>query len=205
MDIRFLIENSGPLLWPLIGLSIVMAAAAIERSIFHLIGGGKVAGPEPARWLQERKLKKPDRSETRKVRRSAGGRILLALELHQRDEVGSIQLDARIRHEFARLSGKLRIFDMIVAAAPLLGILGTVVGLVAGFHYATDGPAGMNPDTLAGGVAQSLATTVVGLVIALFALGARHGFGARADRAHAALMDYLRRVEEACKEHGIKP
>jgi biopolymer transport protein ExbB len=205
MDIRFLIENSGPLLWPLIGLSIVVAAAAIERSIFHLTGGGKVAGPEPAHWLQERKLKKPDRSETRKVRRSAGGRILLALDLHQRDEVGSLQLDARIRHEFARLSGKLRMFDMIVAAAPLLGILGTVVGLVAGFHYATDGPAGMNPDTLAGGVAQSLATTVVGLVIALFALGARHGFGSRAERARAALMDYLRRVEEACEQHGMKP
>ena len=42
MDIRFLIENSGPLLWPLIGLSIVVAAAAIERSIFLR---GLVRGP----------------------------------------------------------------------------------------------------------------------------------------------------------------
>jgi biopolymer transport protein ExbB len=204
MDIRFLIENSGPLLWPLLGLSVVVVAAAMERFFFHFFGGGKVAGPEPARWLSDLQKKSPDRAETRKIGRSAGGRILLTVAKQQSGDASTLELDACIRHEFTQLSCKLRLFDMVVAAAPLLGILGTVVGLVAGFHYATDGPSGMDPDTLAGGVAQSLATTVVGLVIALFGLLARHSFGARADRARNALMDYLQRIEEACQGQGNK-
>lgn len=197
MDIRFLFENAGPLLWPLAALSSLCLAAVLERLLFMLCGGRRVAGPDPAAMLEQARREELPRADLRRLRRSAGGRLLLAVAALGRGTLASVEVDRLVRHEFGRLRRKLRLFDLVVAVAPLLGILGTVLGLVRGFHYAAGGPSGMDPDTLAAGVAQALATTVAGLVIAVVALCARHAFGARADRAVAALEDYLARVEEA--------
>jgi biopolymer transport protein ExbB len=78
------------------------------------------------------------------------------------------------------------VLETIVTAAPLLGLLGTIVGMMRSFQL-FGGRGLVDPAGVTGGVAQSLVATAVGLVIALFALFAFNYFSRRLER----LMDEL--------------
>lgn len=78
------------------------------------------------------------------------------------------------------------VLETIVTAAPLLGLLGTIVGMMHSFRL-FGGTGLVDPAGVTGGVAQSLVATAVGLVVALFALFAFNYFSRRLER----LMDEL--------------
>lgn len=79
----------------------------------------------------------------------------------------------------------LWLLETIVTAAPLVGLLGTIVGMMQSFKLIGTGL--LNPAGITGGVAQALIATAVGIVIALVALFAFNFFSRRID----ALMDEL--------------
>ncbi|NIM04816.1 MAG: MotA/TolQ/ExbB proton channel family protein [Armatimonadetes bacterium] len=67
------------------------------------------------------------------------------------------------------LQRRLVVLDTVVAIAPLLGLLGTVIGMIASFHIlAIAGTE--NPGGITAGIAEALITTATGLIIAIFAL-----------------------------------
>jgi biopolymer transport protein ExbB len=78
------------------------------------------------------------------------------------------------------------VLETIVTAAPLLGLLGTIVGMMHSFEL-FGGSGLVDPGGVTGGVAQSLVATAVGLVVALFSLFAFNFFSRRLER----LMDEL--------------
>jgi biopolymer transport protein ExbB len=78
------------------------------------------------------------------------------------------------------------VLETIVTAAPLLGLLGTIVGMMHSFQL-FGGTGLVDPAGVTGGVAQSLVATAIGLVVALFALFAFNYFSRRLER----LMDEL--------------
>jgi biopolymer transport protein ExbB len=78
------------------------------------------------------------------------------------------------------------VLETIVTAAPLLGLLGTIVGMMHSFRL-FGGNGLVDPGGVTGGVAQSLVATAIGLVVALFALFAFNYFSRRLER----LMDEL--------------
>lgn len=75
----------------------------------------------------------------------------------------------------------LWVLETIVTAAPLLGLLGTIVGMMHSFQL-FGGQGLVNPGGVTGGVAQSLVATAIGLVVALFALFAFNYFSRRLER-----------------------
>jgi biopolymer transport protein ExbB len=84
------------------------------------------------------------------------------------------------------MSQGLWVLETIVTAAPLLGLLGTIVGMMHSFQL-FGGNGLVNPGGVTGGVAQSLVATAIGLVVALFALFGFNYFSRRLER----LMDEL--------------
>jgi biopolymer transport protein ExbB len=84
------------------------------------------------------------------------------------------------------MSRGLWLLETIVTAAPLLGLLGTIVGMMHSFRL-IGGDGLVSPSGVSGGVAQALVATAIGLVIALVALFAFNYFSRRVDR----LMDEL--------------
>lgn len=88
--------------------------------------------------------------------RSAFGMLELRSSV---DEIGQLEVD-----RLYRLTDGI---GLIASVAPMLGLLGTVVGMVGAFDTITlsDGPA--RPDALAGSISQALITTVLGLVVAI--------------------------------------
>ncbi|CAB3767154.1 MotA/TolQ/ExbB proton channel family protein [Paraburkholderia solisilvae] len=79
------------------------------------------------------------------------------------------------------MSRGLWVLETIVTAAPLVGLLGTIVGMMHAFRL-IGGNGLVNPTGVTGGVAQALVATALGLVIALVALFAFNYFARRIDR-----------------------
>lgn len=84
--------------------------------------------------------------------------------------------------ELARLSERMRSLDMIVQAAPMLGLLGTVVGMIDSFSVLADTEGAVDPTLLASGIYVALTTTAAGLAIALLAFFMATWFESRIDR-----------------------
>ena len=87
---------------------------------------------------------------------------------------------------------------VVATVAPIVGLLGTVVGMIEAFHViAFNG--GMGDATLlAGGISKALVNTAAGLSVALPALGLHHFFRHRLTIAGLALEEQLERLLDAC-------
>lgn len=97
-----------------------------------------------------------------------------------RDEIKEAIEDAG-RHEIAFLEKYLNLLGMIAAVEPLLGLLGTVTGMIKVFNVLSAGGIGQ-AEQLAGGIGEALITTAAGLAIAIPTLVFHNVFSERADR-----------------------
>ena len=84
--------------------------------------------------------------------------------------------------ELATMTDRLRTLEMVVQAAPMLGLLGTVIGMIDAFSALSEAQGAVDPSTLAGGIWTALTTTALGLAIALLTYFVATWFEARIDR-----------------------
>ena len=101
-------------------------------------------------------------------RNNALGRILAVYEEHQTGNLDALalKLDEAIMREAPILERYQGILKVFAAVAPLLGLLGTVVGMIITFQQLTLFGTG-DPKLMAGGISQALITTVLGLIVAI--------------------------------------
>ena len=99
---------------------------------------------------------------------NALGRILLVYEEHRSGNLDALalKLDEAIMREAPALERYQGILKVFAAVAPLLGLLGTVVGMIITFQQLTLFGTG-DPKLMAGGISQALITTVLGLIVAI--------------------------------------
>lgn len=69
--------------------------------------------------------------------------------------------------ELAALNGRMRLLEAVVQAAPMLGLLGTIIGMIDAFSALSLSQSAVDPAQLAGGIWTALTTTAIGLAIAL--------------------------------------
>jgi biopolymer transport protein ExbB len=151
--------------------SIVGLAFIVERAL--ALRWNKVVPPEITDALAACKT----REDAEKLRRvcaqkpSALGRLLLLasdrLDWPKEENVDALQTAAR--HEIVRLERGLVVLEIIVGIAPLLGLVGTIIGMMTLFDNI--GATGLNDASrLANGIGLILKTTLIGLLIAIPAL-----------------------------------
>ena len=110
------------------------------------------------------------------------------------------------RQEATRLTRRLGVLETVAAVSPLLGLLGTVLGMIRVF--ATISAAGLgNPETLSAGISEAMVTTAAGLIIGIPALVAYNWLNGRAERIifdlefySSKVLDTLRRRQVARQE-----
>jgi biopolymer transport protein ExbB len=93
-----------------------------------------------------------------------------------------------------RLNAYLRGLDATVTLAPLIGLLGTVQGMIAAFQALQVAGGRANPALLAGGIWEALLTTAAGLVIAIPVAAALHWFEGRIETTRHAMEDAATRL-----------
>jgi biopolymer transport protein ExbB len=79
----------------------------------------------------------------------------------------SERVDAEAEARFARLEQGLNVLDIVSQLAPLLGLFGTVLGMIEAFQTLQDAGNAVDPSLLAGGIWVALMTTAAGLAVAM--------------------------------------
>ncbi|WP_417244035.1 MotA/TolQ/ExbB proton channel family protein [Celeribacter sp.] len=92
------------------------------------------------------------------------------------------RLEAEAETRFARLESGFRLLDSVAQMAPLLGLFGTVLGMITAFQSLQEAGAQVDPSILAGGIWVALLTTAAGLAVAMPTALILSWFEARMDR-----------------------
>jgi biopolymer transport protein ExbB len=170
-DKNFFVDNfrkGGPIMWPILIVSLTALAVVLER-IFWWLG----------RWMR----RDPKRIE----------KVFTAIEVGDVAEASKLSRDSRdpvlrmmwngLNHQHASLQGALQVaagieikragrflvvMDTLVTLAPLLGLLGTITGLMKSFSFL--GNEELAVQAVTGGIAEALIATACGLGIAIFSL-----------------------------------
>jgi biopolymer transport protein ExbB len=143
------------------------------KTVGYVIIGLGVFGLLLALWkfvslfLSGSKIKSQLKSKTPKTN-NALGRIMKVYTDNPDSDIETMELkmDEAILRETAPLESGLSFIKVMYVIAPLLGLLGTVVGMIATFQMITIAGTG-DPKSMAGGISQALVTTVLGLVVAI--------------------------------------
>jgi len=181
------IRDGGPLIYVLLFCSFLLLVFVFERAI-SLRRGRVIPGPFTRRIVQQLENQQLDREEAivlcEKNKSPVADVFLAEIERWGRPtvEVEQAMLDAgeRVANNLRKY---LRLFNGIATVSPLIGLLGTVLGMISAFNsIATDAGAMGRPELLAQGISQALLTTAGGLCVAIPAYIAYLFFTSRVDR-----------------------
>ena len=148
------IEQGGLIGYAIITLGILGVGFACLRLVMLFIYGQRI----------NRQLKSIDQPQTD----NALGRILGAAKAEHDNDPDALELrvSEAILAETPRINAYIPLLKIIAAVAPLMGLLGTVTGMIITFQAITLFGAG-DPRLMAGGISQALVTTVLGLCVAI--------------------------------------
>ncbi len=165
------VKAGGWLMMPIILSAIIAMGIILER--FWTLQEKRVI-PEDLTskvwgWVKKDQL---DQNQIQSLHQGSALGQILAAGLINRDRERAIMKDSiedTGRHVVHELERYLDTLGTVAAISPLLGLLGTVIGMVEVFSEITTGGIG-NPTVLAGGIAKALFTTAAGLSVAIPAL-----------------------------------
>lgn len=186
--------KGGLIMWPLLLTSTLALIVALERSWFWwmTLRRRQTARVEEALALLE------DGHVQAAARALEGSPDFVARALRHglNHHHGSLQaaLQTAAGSELERMGRFLPVLDTIVTLAPLLGLLGTIFGIMHSFQMMGDVQLA-EPQAVTGGIAEALIATGFGLAIAIFSLIPLNFFTTRLHRAQHQLETYATHVE----------
>ena len=193
------LDRGGPALWVIAALS-VLTLALILWKLWRLLRTGAWSGAVTERavglWQHGQRA---EAMALLRPRRSLRARLALAAmaahEAPRWSEAAAREETTRIaRALLAEARGGLRALELIATIAPLIGLLGTVLGMIAAFQALQSSGSGADPSVLAGGIWEALLTTAAGMAVAIPASAALTWFESVADRVQADMEDAATRI-----------
>ena len=189
-----LFQSGGPVMYPLLACSIIVLTVIIERAIF---------------WIRIRLQRNPALvDEVLELGRSGDWETVRVKTMGCKDFVIRILVGGILHREFSMVKAMeaaaadqiqdmqryMRVLDTMITVAPLLGIFGTVTGIITSFEML--GAAGIDhPQAVTAGVAQALITTAAGLAIAILSVFPYNYFNAQVEKAAKDIEKYATSLE----------
>ena len=195
-------HQGGPVMWPLLVTSIIALTVVFERLFFTLREAWR-RNPLVVEYLsREVEMGNPNNA-------CAGGRgtrdfvaRVLTYALEHRETSFSNALLESSSLELRRFNRGLSILDTIITLAPLLGLLGTVTGMIHAFGMLGDGELGA-PTAITGGIAEALIATAFGLLIAILALIPFNFLNTRLEQARQEIETAAAKLELLLMRHEM--
>ena len=181
-----IVRDGGLLMVPIAFCSLVLVATVFERTV-SLRRGRVIPGPFVSRFIQQMRENELDRDKALALCLENGSPVADVFAGAVRKwgrpavEVEQAIIDAGERATNG-LRRYLRILNGVATVSPLLGLLGTVVGMIRAFNAIATSDAMGRPELLASGISQALLTTAGGLTVAIPALICYMFFVSRVDR-----------------------
>jgi len=199
--IRDLLIKGGPIIWPLMACSLVSLTITMERILFW--------------WRAERRNRQGASALEDLFEHTDQGQFEQALDIGRSQNTTILRvLTAGLKHrryglaenmeiaandEIAHMKHGLSVMDTIITMAPLLGILGTVLGIIRSFNVL-----GMNDiqssAAVTRGVAESLISTAVGITVALLTLVPFNAFISKVQRESRRIEQTIAQFETAYRK-----
>ncbi|QQE11838.1 MotA/TolQ/ExbB proton channel family protein [Planctomycetota bacterium] len=200
-----IMERGGIVMWPLLILSLASMTLTFERLWFFITQN------HPGQMIKidqiGRLLRGGDKDKVRLLvesDRSVYGRAVARL-VNEKQMSDAGMIDA-VESQRKRLERYMPLLSTIITAAPMIGILGTVIGIIQAFEVLSES-SGVAAETseLSRGIAEALITTAAGLIVMLITLFPYNAFKAQIDRTlsrlesltASALMDQQEPVKDA--------
>lgn len=197
--------RGGFVMWPLLLCSVTGLAIVLDRLWFFFVSSrtedGDLVGEALAAVSAGRQL---EAMQMLRRRRGAAGNVL-ATALAHAGEPESVVKDAMTRAgraELLRMQRGLGTLEAIITVAPLLGLLGTVTGIIRTFNVIGEMVGLHSPAQVAPGIAEALLTTAFGLMIAAPAVVCHSIFTHLVDRRVAEINNLGGQVLQALSRGG---
>ena len=198
-----LFQKGGVVMYPLLACSLVSLTVIFERSLFWIREKRRADNTVVDEVLELARL-----GEYQKIKARAEGAVdyvvrVLVCGLVHREFSLSKAMEMAAMDEIKRMKRYLPVLDTLITAAPLLGILGTVIGIIHSFDML--GQAGIqDPQAVTSGIAQALITTAAGLMIAIFTLFPYNYFMSKVEKAAVRIEKYATSLEIVCDGEQAK-
>ena len=190
-----LFSNGGPMMWPILLLSFVALTVVTERLLFIFRENSHHEPEVVAKMLEQVEKRNINGDlEIGKKSQDAIARIL-TYSLTNREYSLSNAFIRASSQELNRYQQGMAVLDTAITAAPLLGLLGTVTGMMGTFGALGTGNLAEAANQITGGVAQALIATCCGLAIAVCCLMPYNYLNARAEQAKQEISDASHALE----------
>ncbi len=159
-------------MWPLLFFSIISFACIIERIIFWRTVFSSNRNDLNLILENFSNLNNLQNSKNKKSKYNPYKKLLLKVKEFNLNNQKNLSIALAIslqsiQYEFDKFNN---FFSTIIAISPLLGLLGTVFGLINSFSFIEIGNIGVNAKEVTGGISEALISTAAGLIIAIFTL-----------------------------------
>ena len=193
VDIVRIFKKGGPIMWPLLIAAVLAIATVLERLIFLMLEKVK---RDPRRLNAFFAAVTAGRlDEAIEISRSSKYYVLRAMHYalsHKEQSLANALVYAQAK-ELKRFSRGIPVLDTVITLAPLLGLLGTVTGMMGSFQL-IGGDLGA-PGAITGGIAEALIATAFGLGIAITSLLPFNFLNARTEEARHDLESAATQLE----------
>lgn len=186
--------SGGPVMYPLLACSMISLTVIIERSIFWF-----TLNRRSDRQVLNAVMDLCESGDWEAVRRKTAGskdpivKILISGILHRRYSMVKA-MEASASDEIKRMRRFMNVLDTMITVAPLLGIFGTVIGIIQSFEVL--GTSGIeHPEIVTAGIAQALITTAAGLGIAILSVFPYNYFNSQVENAAIQIEKYATSLE----------
>ena len=196
-----LFVHGGWIMWPILLVSFVAVTAVVERATFLF---SESRQREPA--VVEQILEKVERGDSEAAirlgqpSRDYVARVLV-YALSHKDHSLSNAFTRAANQELNRFQRGIDFLDTCITISPLLGLLGTVLGMMNTFGALGDGDIAANAGKITGGVGEALIATAAGLLIAIIGLLPYNILNSRVEEARHNLTDAANALELTLKKH----
>jgi biopolymer transport protein ExbB len=194
-------QSGGPVMWPLLACSFIAMVVIVERVLFWMSFTLK-----RNRSLAGDVLELASRGEWEEIRQKTVQsrdyviRVMVSGILH-RDYDMARAMEAEAESQIRRMQRFMSVLDTMITVSPLLGIFGTVLGIITSFKIL--GTAGIDdPRAVTGGIAQALITTASGLGIAIISVFPYNYFNSRVEHAIHEMEKYATSLELTCERYS---
>ena len=187
-------KKGGPIMWPLLALAVLALSVIFERLMFLAVEKGRRSHRTLAAIMSALEKGLPDDAMRAGEKSKDFVARALTYALRHRRESLSDALMRSSAQEMVRYTRGIALMDTVVTMSPLLGLLGTVTGMISAFGM-LGGSELSAPTAITGGIAEALIATTFGLGIAVTALIPLNFLHSKCEKARHEIEDAMSHLE----------
>ena len=193
MEFLNVLMSGGWMMIPIILCSILALTISIERFIYFKQFSASRLAPKMLSLIEQEKM--TDALAVAEQQPSPVLRVI-ATGILQRTDHPAKAMEATAIAELTKMKRGLPALDTVITLGPLLGLLGTIIGMVDSFGIMSESGLG-NPHAVTGGVAEALICTAAGIFVAVTTLIPYNFFNARLEQETEKIEHFATKAEAA--------